>query len=102
MIIGRNNQYIIRYNLLLHIANYMFYIIIINYILSYNLYIILTYLLCINMMVNKYINIHYIIYLIYILVCMKSLQSYPTLCDPMDCSPPGSSVHGIPQARILE
>ena len=25
-----------------------------------------------------------------------------TLCDPMDCSPPGSSVHGIPQARILE
>ena len=24
------------------------------------------------------------------------------LCDPMDCSPPGSSVHGIPQARILE
>ena len=25
-----------------------------------------------------------------------------TLCDPMDCSPPGSSVHGIHQARILE
>ena len=25
-----------------------------------------------------------------------------TLCDPMDCSPPGSSVHGISQARILE
>ena len=25
-----------------------------------------------------------------------------SLCDPMDCSPPGSSVHGIPQARILE
>ena len=29
-------------------------------------------------------------------------QSYPTLCDPMDCSLPGSSVHGILQARILE
>ena len=29
-------------------------------------------------------------------------QSYPTLCDPMDCHPPGSSVHGISQARILE
>ena len=29
-------------------------------------------------------------------------QSYPTLCDPMDCSPPGSSVHGILQARTLE
>ena len=32
----------------------------------------------------------------------KSLQSCPTLCDPMDCSPPVSSVHGILQARILE
>ena len=32
----------------------------------------------------------------------KSLQSCPTLCDPMDCSPPGSSVHGIFQARALE
>ena len=30
------------------------------------------------------------------------LQSCPTLCDPMDCSLPGSSVHGILQARILE
>ena len=29
-------------------------------------------------------------------------QSCPTLCDPMDCSPPGSSVHGILKARILE
>ena len=29
-------------------------------------------------------------------------QSYPILCDPMDCSPPGSSVHGILQARLLE
>ena len=29
-------------------------------------------------------------------------QSYPTLCDPMDCSPPGSSVHGIFQARRQE
>ena len=32
----------------------------------------------------------------------KSLQLCPTLCDPMDCSPPGSSVHGILQARTLE
>ena len=29
-------------------------------------------------------------------------QSGPTLSDPMDCSPPGSSVHGIFQARVLE
>ena len=32
----------------------------------------------------------------------NSLQSCPTLCDPLDCSPPGSSVHGILQARILK
>ena len=32
----------------------------------------------------------------------KLLQLCPTLCDSMDCSPPGSSVHGILQARILE
>ena len=32
----------------------------------------------------------------------KSLQSWPTLCDPLDCSPPGSSIYGILQARILE
>ena len=32
----------------------------------------------------------------------KSLQSYPTLCDPIDGSPPGSAVPGILQARILE
>ena len=29
-------------------------------------------------------------------------QSCPTLCDPMDCSLPGSSAHGIFQARVLE
>ena len=36
--------------------------------------------------------------------CMhaKSLHLCPTLCDPMDCSPPGSSVHEVLQARILE
>ena len=32
----------------------------------------------------------------------KLLQLCPTPCDPMDCNPPGSSVHGILQARILE
>ena len=35
-------------------------------------------------------------------VCAKLLQLCSTLCDPMDCSPPGSSVHGILQARMLE
>ena len=32
----------------------------------------------------------------------KLLQSCPTLCDPMDCSPPGSSACGTFQARVLE
>ena len=34
--------------------------------------------------------------------CVCMLQLYPTLYDPMDCSPPGSSLHGILQAGILE
>ena len=34
--------------------------------------------------------------------CSLAAQSHLTLCNPMDCSPPGSSVHGIFQARILE
>ena len=34
--------------------------------------------------------------------CVLVAQLCPTLCHPMDCSPPGSSVHGIFQARILE
>ena len=43
----------------------------------------------------------------FLLQCMKVkesevAQSCPTLSDPMDCSPPGSSVHGICQARVLE
>ena len=44
----------------------------------------------------------------FILQCMRVksesevAQSCPTLSDPMDCSPPGSSVHGIFKARILE
>ena len=33
---------------------------------------------------------------------VKVTQSCPTICDPMDCSLPGSSVHGILPARILE
>ena len=43
---------------------------------------------------------------IWVCVCActraKSLQLYPVLCNPMDCSLPGSSVHGISQIRILE
>ena len=41
---------------------------------------------------------------LHIVVCVhaKSLQSCPTLCNPMDCSMPGSFVRGIFQARVLK
>ena len=35
-------------------------------------------------------------------VKVKVAQCCPTLCDPMDCSLPGSSAHGVLQARILD
>ena len=41
-------------------------------------------------------------YSIVVAVVVLVIQSYPTLCNPTDCSPPGSSVQGILQARILE
>ena len=44
---------------------------------------------------------HRVIFSFQMKYCMCA-KSCPTLCDAMDCSPPGSSVHGILQARILE
>ena len=55
--------------------------------------------ICVCVCVSLYIYL-YIIY-IYVYVCMLVAQSCLTLCDHMDCNPPGSSVHGILQARIL-
>ena len=55
---------------------------------------------------RAYIQPIYIWKIIYIFAAAataaKSLQSCPTLCDPIDCSPPGSPVPGILQAKILE
>ena len=45
---------------------------------------------------------HLLIHPTYSLNVVCHVLSYVRLCDPMDCSPPGSSVHGIFQARILE
>ena len=51
---------------------------------------------------DTYVYIHLCTYtFMYMCVCSVT-PSYPTLCNPMDCSLPGSSVHGILQARILE
>ena len=35
-------------------------------------------------------------------IVVLEAKSCPTLCDPMDCSPPGSSIHGVLQARIVQ
>ena len=40
--------------------------------------------------------------LCYAVMCVLVARLCPALCDPLNCSPPGSSVHGIVQARILE
>ena len=56
----------------------------------------------IGTLIREYIigilNLKQTIVCVYVLVTQLCL----TLCDPMDCSPPGSFVHGILQARILE
>ena len=60
-----------------------------------------------NLLKENFISIN-LIYLCFYYNTLVSLkwsevaQSCPTLCDPMDCSLPSSSVHGILQARILE
>ena len=53
-----------------------------------------------NELVFRRQNLAYISYLLW--MCMLSHFSHVWLCNPMDCSLPGSSVHGILQARILE
>ena len=49
-----------------------------------------------------YYNMIAIVALVSTLAAAKSLQSCPTLCDPIDGSPPGSPVPGILQTRTLE
>ena len=49
-----------------------------------------------------YVYVCVCIYIYSVCVCAKLLQSCWTLCDPLDWSPSGSSVHGILQERILE
>ena len=53
-----------------------------------------------NKAVNKYMTM--ILSKLSIVQFSSVTQSCPTLCDPMDCSLPGSSVHGVFQTRVLE
>ena len=48
-----------------------------------------------HLSIHSHVNRLLIISIIYIHVCAKSLQAFLTLCNPMDCSPPGFSVRGI-------
>ena len=51
---------------------------------------------------QRYVSFRYIAQLDIHMLCAKLHQSCLTLCDLMDCSLPDSSIHGIPQAKILE
>ena len=51
---------------------------------------------------NKHFILSFILSLLLVCCCCLVAESSPTLFDPMDCSLPGSSVHGILQARILQ
>ena len=55
-----------------------------------------------NLSVNPLYHLITRYYYCPLIMCVFSHKSCPTLLDPMDYSPPGSSVHGIFQARILE
>ena len=50
---------------------------------------------------NSNITVVWNLMYVWVRVCLVT-KSRPTLCDPTDCSPPGSNVHGILQLRILE
>ena len=51
---------------------------------------------------NTGVGCHFLLQCIKVKSESEVAQLCPTLCDPMDCSPPGSSLHGIFQARVLE
>ena len=51
---------------------------------------------------NTGVGCHFLLQCVKVKSESEVTQSCPTLSDPMDCSPPGSSVHGVFQARVLE
>ena len=51
---------------------------------------------------NTGVGCHFLLQCMKVKIESEVTQLCPTLSDPMDCSPPGSSVHGIFQARVLE
>ena len=55
-----------------------------------------------TILLSLFVDIHVACSIIYAAATAKSLQSCPTLCNPIDGSPPGSTFPGILQARVLE
>ena len=51
---------------------------------------------------NTGVGCHFLLHCMKVKSQSEVAQSCPTLSDPMDCSPPGSSIHGIFQAKVLE
>ena len=51
---------------------------------------------------NTGVGCHFLLQCMKVKIESEVVQSSPTLLDPVNCSPPGSSVHGIFQARVLE
>ena len=51
---------------------------------------------------NTGVGCHFLLQCVKVKNDSEVTQACPTLSDPMDCSPPGSSIHGIFQARVLE
>ena len=77
-----------------HFLSYSHFVIVLKYIIINILYMY-TYIKIVFVEVYMYIYIN-------TLAAAKSLQLCPTLCDPIDGSPPGSPVPGIPKSRTLE
>ena len=78
-----------------------------NKIIVYNVYWVSTIYLAISHIPSSwltgYVTLDRWLTLHKLSLCRAEVaQSCPTLCDPMDCSPPGSSVHGVFRAWILE
>ena len=55
-----------------------------------------------EMEIKRKVDLKFVVVYIYAAAAAKSLQSCPTLCDPIDGSPPGSAVPEILQARTLK
>ena len=83
----------------------LFTVYIFHYEVNSNILLPILYFFVLSCKKIKYIS-GYILFFIYIIIfyccCYLVTKSYLILCYPMDCSPPGSPVHGISQAKILE